>query len=457
MKRYLLIAAVLFAAVFAIWFMVDRWQTSQREAVKETEDEERFVMGLTASGVAASGEAVADSEEPGQESEAEELAATGDALALSDLESRAREYAEDIVKGFTSRVMDAATDELRSQTGEETIALSFESVTSDLGTYLGLESVSSGKNSGYDEVTATLRYEGNEGATIRFIFDGEGKLAGLWFDNTRLSSAPEKGSKYEETDIKLGRPPYVLDGRLTLPVAESADKKDKPPLVIMISDLDDSDMDGTMGAASNKPLRDMAHGLALHGIATLRYNRRHYQYPETAYSETGIREALLKDAWAAIDSANYMGKIDTDAIFVLAWGRSAEYLSSIVEKRIHRLCGAIIIAAKPTKHEEVPYSDETLKTSADAKFFIDKESVFPLMLLQGDKDFETEVSDFEKWQSIFTGRAHTAYHLYKTLGHYMFTGGTEPGLSDYDVKASVNSGVITDIANWCASTADEQE
>ena len=463
MKRYLLIAAVLFAAVFTIWLMVDHWQTLQRETVETEEaDEDRFVMGLSASGEAASGDfsssdavetVSSDIDEATQEKEAEALVTSGEALAVSDLENRAKEYAENIVKGFTSKVMEDATDELTAQTDEQTIELSYESVTSDLGTYLGVESVSSIAKNGYDEVTATLRYEGNEGATIRFIFDAKSKLAGIWFDNTRLATAPDKGSRYEETEIKIGRPPYVLDGLLTLPVSDDKDKKDKPPLVILISDLDDADMDGTIGGASNKPLMDMAHGLALHGIASIRYNRRHYQYPETAYSETGIREALLKDAWATIDSANYMGKIDTDSVFVLAWGRSAEYLSSIMDKRIQRLCGAIIIGAKPMKHEEMPYSDETLKTSSDAKYFMDKESTFPLMFLQGDRDFETPVSYFDKWQSMFTGRAHTAYHLYKTLGHYMFPGGLEPGLADYDVKSNVNSGVIADIADWCADVA----
>ena len=334
MKRYLLIAAVLFAAVFTIWLMVDHWQTSQLEAVETEEaEEDRFVMGLSASGEAATGDfSSADAvethssgiDEAVQEKEAEALVASGEVLTFSDLEKRAKEYAENIVKGFTSKVMEDATDELTAQTDEQTIELSYESVTSDLGTYLGIESVSSVAKNGYDEVTVTLRYEGNEGATIRFIFDAKSKLAGIWFDNTRLATAPDKGSRYEETDIKIGRPPYVLDGLLTLPVSDDPDKKDKPPLVILISDLDDADMDGTIGGASNKPLMDMAHGLALHGIASIRYNRRHYQYPETAYSETGIRETLLKDAWATIDSANYMGKIDTDAVFVLAWGRSAE-------------------------------------------------------------------------------------------------------------------------------------
>ena len=452
MKRYLLVALVLFAAMFAIWFMVDRWEKKERQELVQTEeDEKKDVFGMTATGAADSAESAEGTQSETPETESSE-SPTYDNVAL---QTKAREYAEDIVKGLTSRVMEGASEKLKEDTTESDLDLSYESVTSGLGTYQGVESVMQEDRDGYREVTTTLRYEGNEGATIRFIFDGDEKLAGIWFDTTRLASAPDKGSRYEEIDKKIGRTPYVLDAKLTVPVTEDEDgdeqKKEKPPLVILVSDRDDADMDGTMGAAGNTPLRDMAHGLALRGVATLRYNRRHQQYPETAYSDTDIREELLKDVWAAIDTANYLANIDTDAVFILVWGRSGEYLPAMIEKRNRRLKGAILIGTKPMKHEELDYLDETLKTESDAKYFVATNSTFPLMFLQGDRDFETPVKFFEKWQSLLTGRAHTAYHLYKTLGHYLFEGSVEePGPADYDVKNSVNTGAITDIANWIA-------
>ena len=449
MKRYLLIALVLFAAMFAIWFMVDRWQKNEIEEITETD--EREVFGLTATGGADSAEEK-DTETP---TEAQETPVSSDGSPepadQGKLETKAREYAEDIVKGLTSRVLEGASEKLKEDTSEDDLELSYESVTSGLGSFQGMESVTNSTRDGYREITTTLRYEGNEGASIRFIFDGDEALAGIWFDTVKLASAPDKGSRYEEIEKKIGRTPYVLDACLTIPIrADEEDEKEKPPLVILVSDRDDADMDGTMGAAGNTPLLDMAHGLALRGVATLRYNRRHQQYPETAYTDSDIRETLLKDVWAAVDTANYLGKIDTDSIFLLVWGRSAEYLPAMIEKRNRRVKGAILIGAKPTKHEELDYIDETLKTESDAKYFVTN-STFPLMFLQGDRDFETPVKYFEKWQSLLTGRAHTAYHLYKSLGHFLFEGGTEePGPADYDEKNTVNTGAITDIANWVA-------
>ena len=108
-----------------------------------------------------------------------------------------------------------------------------------------------------------------------------------------------------------------------------------------------------------------------------------------------------------------------------------------------------MVGAKPAKHTDMSYMDEDTLVESDAKYFSTKNTTIPLLFLQGDKDFETPLKYFEKWQSLLTGRAHTAYHQYKQLGHYLFTGTTEPSARDYDAKNSVSSGVFTDVANWC--------
>ena len=333
MKRYILAAIVLFAAIGVIYYMVTGWEKDRQSEVAQTASPAREVFGLSSSGGAASSRATETATPLGRE-EAEAAASTGSAADASELESRSRTYTEYIIGGMTERVLEDAATSLTDQTSATDLDLSFESVTSDLGAYVGIESASESQDKSYHEVTVTLRYEGNDGATIRYVYDEDLKLAGIWFDNTRLAASVNKGSRYEEQDIKIGRNPYVLDGKLTLPVTTSSDgKNEKPPVVILISDRDDADMDGTIGAAGNTPLKDVAHGLALRGVASIRYNKRLQQYPDTTTaSGAGIREYLLKDAWMAIDNASYMNKVDSNAVYVMAWGTAAEYLPAIIEQ-----------------------------------------------------------------------------------------------------------------------------
>ena len=473
MKRYVLVALVLFAAMGAIYYMVTRWEKQETQDVTE-QTEEREVLGLSASGAAVTPTTATDVPAGREEAEAA-LAATGSA-AETELEKRARDYSEYIVQGLTSRVLDDANETLQAQTTLQDLNLSFESVTSPLGEYLGVERITSSEENGYHAVTATLRYEGNDGATIRYIFDNDNRLAGIWFDSTRLAASVEKGSRFEERPIRIGRTPYVLDGSLTMPTGitaggsdDSSDDSDgntarlsgsddgKPPIVLLISDRNDADADGTIGESGNKPLRDVAHGLALRGIASIRYNRRLHQYPDTAAGNAGIREYLIKDAWAAIDMVYHEGSVDTDAFYVLAWGEAAEYLEPILDRRIQRVHGAILIGAKPVKHTDMSYLDEDTKVESDAKYFITKHSTFPLLLLQGERDFETPLSQFERWQTLFTGRSHTAYHQYRELGHYLWPGSAEPSAADYDAPNTVSNQVIGDIANWCVENIKEEK
>ncbi len=456
MKRTILITIVLFAAIGVIYYMVMGWQKDHRNEVANSNREERDVFGMSATGQAASSNAV--DVEAEAEAEAEAAAASGGAVDISELERKSRSYTENIVKGMTETVLKDASDSLKKQTTANDLNLSFESVTSDLGNYVGIESTTQGKTDSYREVTVTLRYEGNDGASIRYVYDKKGRLAGIWFDNTRLAASVTKGSRYEEKSIKIGRNPYVLDGKLTLPILNTQDTgRDKPPIVILISDRNDSDMDGTLGEARNTPLREVAHGLALRGVASIRYNKRLSQYPDTANAGAGIREYLIKDAWMAIDNAGYLNSIDTNAIFVMAWGEAAEYLPVIIEQRSRRIAGAILVGAKPVRHEDMSYLDEATKVTSDAKYFSVKNKTLPLMFLQGEKDFETPIKCFERWQSLLTGRVNVAYHQYKQLGHYLFQGGKEPSGKDYDVKDTVNNSCIADIANWCAGISQKED
>ena len=65
---------------------------------------------------------------------------------------------------------------------------------------------------------------------------------------------------------------YPLNGMLTLP--DNAD--DKVPAVVFVHGSGASNMDEKVGKLT--PFKDIAQGLANHGIASIRYNKRSYTH-----------------------------------------------------------------------------------------------------------------------------------------------------------------------------------
>ena len=63
---------------------------------------------------------------------------------------------------------------------------------------------------------------------------------------------------------------YPLNGLLTLPVGAT----NPVPAVVFVHGSGASNMDETVGKLT--PFKDLAHGLARHGIASVRYDKRSF-------------------------------------------------------------------------------------------------------------------------------------------------------------------------------------
>ena len=70
-----------------------------------------------------------------------------------------------------------------------------------------------------------------------------------------------------------------------------------------------------MALSPNRPFQDIARGLAEQGVATLRYNKRTYQYPTVGCDS--IAYEVLDDASAAVKLLAADGRVDTNRIYLL--------------------------------------------------------------------------------------------------------------------------------------------
>ena len=128
-------------------------------------------------------------------------------------------------------------------------------------------------------------------------------------------------------NITIGRE-YPLEGILTLP-----ENTDVPvPACVLVHGSGSSDKDEKIFEL--RPFADIANELALHGIASLRYDKRSFVHgrqmvksktPITVYEET------IEDAVFAADLLRNNPRIDHDRIFIIGHSMGAMLSGRIVK------------------------------------------------------------------------------------------------------------------------------
>jgi fermentation-respiration switch protein FrsA (DUF1100 family) len=72
----------------------------------------------------------------------------------------------------------------------------------------------------------------------------------------------------------------------------------------------------------------------------------------------------------------------------------------------------------------------------------------PMLILQGERDYQVTMTDFAAWEKIFSSRTNVTLKSYPALNH-LFIAGLGPSLpAEYEVMGHVDALVIDDIANW---------
>lgn len=110
-----------------------------------------------------------------------------------------------------------------------------------------------------------------------------------------LDVEPQVTDVWEEQPIQVGRSDKKLNGMLTLPRGNG-----RPPVVLLLPGSGPNNMDEKVGTGGNKPFADLAHGLAEAGIASIRYDKRSYAYPEDMML-ADVEGEYLEDADAAVE------------------------------------------------------------------------------------------------------------------------------------------------------------
>ena len=367
---------------------------------------------------------------------------------------------------------------VREQLSVAGLQSAWEDTTGESGSFVGTAGVERTTNQGYDVLVVRAQFEAGVVA-VQVAFDGA-SVEGLRFLPAGGSYAPPSyadQSAFSERELALDSPACELGATLTTPEggAETG--------VVLVHGSGPNDRDETIGP--NKPLKDLAWGLASEGVAVLRYDKRTYAC-DVATDELGFGPLVVDDAVTALDRL----RAETDVTDAAVVGHS---LGAYAAPRIASEDGdasAFLLAApsRPlyelvpdqvrylanldgtvtdAEQEQIDAVEATSDRLADGNyenggfdwgpdFWRDVADYDPVAVasgldqsvyaLQGGRDYQVSpTEDFPAWQDAL-GESRAA--LYDSLNHLFVPGEGDPNPSEYFESGNVAEAVVADLAGW---------
>ncbi|MFB4301463.1 serine aminopeptidase domain-containing protein [Actinomadura sp. NTSP31] len=302
-------------------------------------------------------------------------------------------------------------------------------------------------------------------------------------------------SAFEERDVTVGTGPLSVSGTLSLPRGRGP-----WPGVVLLSGGGPFDRDATSGP--NKPLKDIAWGLATHGIAVLRFDKVTCAHPAEVAADPGFTMAdeYVPHAVAAVALLRREPGVDAARIFMLGHsmgGKAAPRVAAADPS----VAGLVIMAgdAQPmheaavrvTRHlaslapgpgadaavaaitrQAARVADPALSPSTpaadlpfglSAPYWLDLRAYDPvataldlprpMLILQGGRDYQVTVEDdLARWRDALAGRPDVTICVHAAADHLFFPGTGPSTPADYDRPHHVDPAVIDDIAGWLKTT-----
>jgi len=291
---------------------------------------------------------------------------------------------------------------------------------------------------------------------------------------------------------------YPLKGILTIPASE------KPvPAVVLVHGSGSSNRDEKVMKLT--PFRDLAEGLAVRGIASIRYDKRSFAHPLKMMLDRKtpltVRQETIEDAILAADLLKSDPRIDKNAVFVIGHSMGG-MLAPRIDAEGGDFRGMVLMAGTPRKMEEVladqmaemlPQLPEIARKSVEKKagrlmagfdglytltdaeaqkrkfgggvtmyYFKEmgehpaenylKATAKPLLILQGEADFQVKAeTDFRLYKEMLEGRDNVTFRLYPGLNH-VFVPTLGAPISqvkkEYGTERHIPADVPDDIADW---------
>lgn len=294
---------------------------------------------------------------------------------------------------------------------------------------------------------------------------------------------------YAERDFSVGGGDLPLPGTLAMPEGEGPF-----PAVVLVHGSGPQDRDSTIGP--NRPLRDIAHGLAERGIATLRYDKRTRVHPIAASFDPdfSVDKESTDDTVAAVAALQSTPGIDPSRVFVFGHSLGAMLTPRILQRADGAAGGIMLAASSRSMLDLIPEQMERMggiqgadpaalaarleaindlivrlragEEASDAKAILGAPAAYlrsadaldpvadaralrqPLLILHGGNDIQVTDVDWQDWVDAFAADPRVTLKRYPELGHLGIIADPGEPMATYLEPGRVDETLIEDVATW---------
>jgi len=423
--------------------------------------------------------------------QAASISSRQDSQRVSELTKLAEEFVMMLNESKFAEAVKNFDDTMTKAMPADRLESTWKTVLLNAGQFKKILGSTTDKAQAYDIVILTCEMEKSP-VDIRVVFNASKQIAGLSVTPSYTPPAYAKRDSFTEKDVTVGEGEWALSGTLSIPNGSGPF-----PAIVLVHGSGPNDRDESYGP--NKTFRDLAWGLASRGVAVLRYEKRTKQHGAKLATFKGaftVKDETIDDALAAAALLRKTAIIDSKRVFVLGHSLGGMLIPRI--GKLDPMIKGLVVLAGPTRPledlireqfnyifsldgqiseeekaqlekvdkqaeqvkslKETDASSPTMIMGAPISYWLDlrnyspsevaKELKQPLLILQGERDYQVTMRDFEGWQKALSDRKSVTLKSYPGLNHHFVEGQGQSVPAEYQRPGHISEKVIDDIASW---------